>query len=111
MTSRTTAMLAIFVGPVAAAIAQLVSYALVHRAAVQGSRDMSPGVTAVAASAVLIGLFLSWRAFRWRGGVQSTEVEGVDRFLAAVGVAMNLFFLFVIVAGFGLPQLILDPVD
>jgi hypothetical protein len=113
MTPRATAVLAIFVGPVVCATDQLVSYALVHRAAVRGSPAFFPGITALAASAViLLGLFLSWRVFRWQGDARGGEREGgVDRFLAVVGLAMNLFFLVVVVVGFGLPQVFLHPTD
>jgi hypothetical protein len=112
MTPRATAMLAIFIGPVVCATDQLVSYALVHRAAAQGSHHSFPGVTAMAAGIVFFGLFLSWRVFRLRTDARrGEEVEGVDRFLAVVGLAMNLFFLLVVVVGFGLPQLFLHPAD
>jgi hypothetical protein len=105
-------MLAIFVGPVVYATDQLVSYALVHRAAIQSSRQSFPGVTAIAAVIICLSLFLSWRVLRWRGDPRGGDtVADVDRFLAVAGLTMNLFFLFVVIVGFGLPQMFLLPTD
>jgi len=113
MTPRQTAMLALFIGPTACAIDQLLSYALVYRAATSRGHDaLIQGATAVAVAVILVGLFLSWRLLRSHGGARNGGgIGGVDRFLAVTAVAMNLFFLLVVVVGFGLPQLLLHPTD
>jgi hypothetical protein len=113
MTPRQTALLALFIGPAACAIDQLTSYVLVYRAATsRGHVGWVHGATVVAAALVIVGLFLSWRVLRLsREGREGEGVIGVDRFLAVTAVAMNLFFLLVVVVGFGLPQLILQPLD
>jgi hypothetical protein len=113
MTPRQTAVLALFVGPFACAIDQLVSYALVYKAATsRGTSALIHGTTAVAAALVIVGLFFSWRVLRLQGEQRvQAGMGGVDRFLAVTAFAMNLFFLLVVVVGFGLPQLLLHPTD
>ena len=112
MNRRTTAMLAIFVGPVVCAADQLVSYALVHRAATNGGRGPIWLSSAVATGIILFGLALSLRVLKLRTGTRRDDgVGGVVPFLAVVGIATNLFFLLVVVVGFALPQWFLRPTD
>jgi hypothetical protein len=113
MTSRQRAMLAIFIGPAACAADQIVSYALVYRAATaRGGNGAAFAATAVTAIVVLMGVCLSWSAIpKAHRSPRGESVVGVDRFLAIAGVATNLFFLLVVVVGFGLPQWFLRPVD
>ena len=106
MKPRDTAVVAIFLGPAAAAADQLVSYVLVYPAAARSSNAVLHLVTAVAATLAAAGVVISYRVLRRR-----TEVFEVDRFLALVGVAINVFFLLVVLVGYGLPKLMLHPTD
>lgn len=106
MSPRATAVLALFFGPAAAAADQLTSYALVYPAQASGSKLTLFVVTACAAALACGGLALSTRVLRRR-----TEVFDVDRFLAWLGIALNTFFLLVVVVGFGMPKLLLHPTD
>ena len=106
MSPRSTAMLAIFFGPAACAADQLFSYMLVYPAAASNDKTMLHLLTLAAAVFTGIGIFLSWRVLR-----RKTEVFEVDRFLAIFGMVLNIFFLLVVVVGFGVPKLVLHPTD
>jgi hypothetical protein len=106
MSPRATAVMAIFFGPAAAAGDQFFSYMLVYPAAASGTNVWLHVVTVVASVVACVGLLLSYGILRRR-----TEVFEVDRFLAVVGLAMNAFFLLVVVVGFGLPKVMLHPTD
>jgi hypothetical protein len=112
MSRRTTAMLAIFVGPAVCAADQLASYALVHRAATNDGNSAIVACNVAAAGIILVGLALAWRVLASRDETPRDDgVGGVVPFLGVVGIATNLFFLLVVVVGFGLPQWFLRPVD
>jgi hypothetical protein len=106
MTSRSKALYALFLGPAACAADELFSYVLVYPAAARGSNAMLHVLTALAAAVSLFGIYLSYRVLDRRAGQPA-----VDTFLALLGIAMNAFFLLVVVAGFGLPKLMLHPTD
>ena len=106
MSPRAMAMLAIFFGPAACAADQFFSYMLVYPAAAANDKTWLHVLTLVAAAVAAIGIFLSWRVLR-----RKTEVFEVDRFLAMFGMVLNIFFLVVVVVGFGVPKLVLHPTD
>src|SRR4051794_29596318 len=106
MTPRATAVLAIFIGPAACLADQLCSYVLVYSAAATGDKSWLHLITLIAALTSMLGLLVSYRVLR-----RKTKVFEVDRFLARVGIAMNALFLLVILAGFGLPNLVLNATD
>ena len=113
MTPRSMAMMAIFVGPAACASAQLASYVLVYRVAtLRGDSAFVRAPTLVATGLMLAAIVLSLRTMRSQQKVHAgVGIGGVDRFLAVTALAMNVFFLVVVVVGFGLPQWVLDPSD
>jgi|GEM_PF-3674953 len=106
MSPRAVAVLAMFLGPVACAADQLVSYMLVYPAATGAGMLWLHLVTVAAAAVASVGIYLSFRVLRRR-----TAVFEVDRFLAVVGIALNAFFLLVVLFGFGLPKLMMHPTD
>jgi hypothetical protein len=83
---------------------QVLSYGLVYPAAARASKV--PLVLALLAG-VLLAAFaagLSLRAHR-------QAVLRSERFLALLGLVLSCFFLFVVVVGFGLPDLFLGTKD
>jgi hypothetical protein len=106
MSPRSLAVFALFLGPAACAADELFSYMLVYPAAARGSNSILFVLTVLAALVAGAGLFLSYRVLQ-----RKTEVVEVDRFLALLGVCLNGFFLLVVLAGFGLPKMILHPTD
>jgi hypothetical protein len=108
MSPRSLAVSALFLGPAACAADELFSYMLVYPAAARGSNAILFVLTVLAAVVAGTGLFLSYRVLK-----RKTETRGVevDRFLALLGVCLNGFFLLVVLAGFGLPKIILHATD
>ena len=83
---------------------EVLSYALVYPARPHGTRlGLMLALIAGSAMAGLASL-ISWRALH-------RSSRSADRFFALLGFVISLFFLFVLVAGFGIPQLILSPKD
>jgi hypothetical protein len=111
MSSRALSIFAIFLGPAVCAADQLAGYALSYRASIGGNRDIIYAVTGLAAALIIGGLLLSWRVLRTHQRAAAEGTAGVDRFLGVVGVATNLYFLFVVLVGFGVPQMLLRPTD
>jgi hypothetical protein len=83
---------------------QVLSYGLVYPAAEGGSK--LPLALSLLAGALLAALAggLSLRAHR-------QAVLHSERFLALLGIVLSCFFLFVVVVGFGLPDLFLGTKD
>lgn len=106
MSPRALAVTALFAGPLAAALDLGVSYFLVAPAAASGSNALLHVVTAVTAALAALGVVLSWRVLRRR-----EHLVEADRFLGVCGVAMNAFFLFVVLFGLEIPKLVLHPTD
>lgn len=106
MSPRNLAVTALFAGPLAGAIDLGLSYVLVYRAAASGSKLSLHVVTALAAALAAVGIVMSWRVLKKR----ETVIEA-DRFLGVCGVALNAFFLLLVVVGFGIPKLVLHPTD
>jgi hypothetical protein len=106
MSQRSLAVVALFLGPAACAADELFSYLLVYPAAARGSNAILFALTALAALVAAAGVFLSYRVLR-----QKAELVEADRFLALLGVCLNAFFLLVVVAGFGIPSIVLHPTD
>ena len=102
MTPRSRAVLAVFVGPAACLVNLVVGYVLSDRS----SKVPMLAASAIAAVVAAIGLLVSGGILRRR-----TEVFEVDRFVAALGIATNAFFLFVVVVGFGTPEMLLGLAD
>lgn len=101
MSARTLALSAIFIGPTAALIDLSASFFLVLPAQESGSKAWLHVLTVVAALLTAFGIVLARRALS-RDRPPGAEV---DRFLALSGVALNAFFLLVIV-GFAIPKLV-----
>jgi uncharacterized membrane protein (UPF0182 family) len=101
---RGRAFLALLFGALAALGTQVLSYGLVYPAGNQGSK--LPLVLALINGALLaaVAAWLSVRAHR-RATLES------ERFLALLGIVLSCFFLFVVVVGFGVPDLFLGTND
>lgn len=106
MKPRSIALLALFLGPFGALANQLASYAFVYDAGAKADNWLLHVFTLLGAIIAAVGLLLSWRILKRR-----TETFEVDRFLGVMGVALNGFFLLVVLVGFGLPKLVLHPTD
>ncbi len=106
MTPRNLALGALFVGPVVAAIDLGLSYPLVYRARESGSRVWLDLITILCAIAVAGGIAASRSVLRRHDGAAP-----VDRFLGVLGVALNAFFLLLVLAGYGIPKLVHTPWD
>jgi hypothetical protein len=106
MSARSTALVTLFVGPMAAAASLLVNYFLAYPTRPGATNAPLFVVTAVAAVLTFAGLFFACRAFRERD-----ELPEVDRFLVSLSIGSNVFFLFVVLVGYGLPPLVLRPTD
>jgi hypothetical protein len=106
MTPRNLAVTALFAGPLAAAIDLGLSYVLVYRARASGSELSLDLGTVFAAALSAIGIVLSRRVLEKREAVLES-----DRFLGVCGVALNAFFLLLVLAGFGVPKIVLHPTD
>ncbi len=105
MRARSQAVLALFVGAAAALLDQLASYVLVYPSQAHGG-NMPIAVSAIVSGVIAsVGIFLAFRVLR-----RKSEVVEVDRFLALLGVVLNVFFLLVIV-GMAFPATILHPTD
>jgi hypothetical protein len=101
---RGRAFLALVIGALAALGTQVTSYGLVYPAADRGTK--LPLVLALVAG-VLLAAFaacLSLRAHR-RATLAS------ERFLALLGLVLSCFFLFVVVVGFGVPEIFVGTKD
>ena len=98
MSARNLALSALFVGPIAAFADQWLSYVLVYGAQASGSKAWLHVVSLVTALAAIAGIVMAARALSRRN-----ETAEVDRFLGVAGVAVNAFFLLVIV-GFAIPK-------
>ena len=105
MKARNLALAAVFVGPAAALVDLTLSYYLVYPAQGSGHKTGLHVVTAAALVVTLVGLVMSRRVL-----ARKNETAEVDRFLAFAGLALNAFFLLVIV-GFAIPKLVLGVHD
>jgi hypothetical protein len=102
--ARKTAIAALFFGPIAASADLSVSYALVPHAQAVSNKTAIYVVTAVTMLVTVAGIMLAARSRKTEGGAP------VDRFLAVAGMALNAYFLLVIM-GFTVPKLLLNPGD
>lgn len=105
MKARNLALAALFVGPAAAMIDLTLSYYLVYPAQGSGHKTGLHIVTVLALLVTVVGIVMSRRAL-----ARDSETAPVDRFLALGGLALNAFFLLVIV-GFAIPKLVLGIYD
>lgn len=95
---------ALVVGTAAVLGTQVLSYGLVYPAANAHSRMPLWLALASGCSFGLLALLFALAA--WRRANDKPQ-----RFVALVGIAITGFFLFVIVFGFGIPTLVLNPQD
>ena len=104
MNQRANAFSAIVLGSVAALGALTASYGLVYPARAHGSKlPLGLALLAGALSACLAG----WLAL----AAHRRATRESERFLALLGMILSAFFLFVIVFGFGIPDLVLQARD
>src|SRR5206468_2833670 len=101
MSSRSVAFGALALAGFAALGSQLLSYGLVYPAQ---SRGQLPLVLSLAAGVVLAGVALGMSLAALRRAALPSE-----RFLAVVSISLSCFFLFVVLFGFGIPNLFLAP--
>jgi hypothetical protein len=104
MTSRTMAFCGLVLGSAAALGAQALSYGLVYPAATYETK-------APLAAAVLLGALTAMGAAGLCLRALRRSSEESERFFARLGIMLSCFFLFVILAGFGIPNLFLGPKD
>lgn len=100
---RSRAFLAIVLGAVAALGAQLLCYGLVYPARSQGKW---PILLSLLAGGLLASI-AAWLSARAHGNATGKS----ERFLALLGVVLSAFFLFVVLVGYGIPNLFLGPRD
>lgn len=104
MKPRRSALLALAVATVAGLGSQVLSYGLVYPAKAQHSRLpvlfglLSGGVATTCAIALAL-LALRYSALK------------SERFVARLSLLVGVFFLLVVIAGFGIPVLFLEPKD
>ena len=104
MTTRTSVALALTLATAATLGTQVLMYGLVYPAGASGTK--TPLGLAWCGGALLASMaaFVCWRALR-RSRTDS------ERFVALLGLLVSGFFLFVVLAGFGIPNLWLNPRD
>jgi hypothetical protein len=95
---RSLGLLALPLGPAAALWTQLALYVLVEPQKRAGTHLYTWLGTAVGALVATAGVALSWRASR-------RSTEAVDRFVAALGLALAALCWAVVVLGYGIPNL------
>ncbi|WP_394845998.1 hypothetical protein LZC95_00865 [Pendulispora brunnea] len=100
MSARKLALLSLAAGPLAALGGQLLDYGLVYVARDHGTKRALFLGTMAAAALAGAGLLLAQRVHR------RASLSRADRFVALLGMVLNAFFLFVVVAGYGLPALL-----
>ena len=103
MSPRKSALFALIIGSLAALGSQLLGYGLVYPAKALGKSPLALAVFGGAAAAAG-AIWLSARA------LQRSETQS-ERFVSQLGLLVACFFLFVIVFGFGIPDLLLSPKD
>jgi hypothetical protein len=103
MSSRNVAFGALSLACFAALGSQVLSYGLVYPAQSHGKL---PLVLAVAAGAGLAALALGLSIGAFRRATLPSE-----RFLAVISMALSCYFLFVVLCGYGIPNLFLTPAD
>src|SRR3954469_15505790 len=101
---RGRAFLALVIGAVAALGTQATSYGLVYPAADRGTK--SPLVLALVAGTLLAAL-AAWMSVRAHRRASMPP----ERFLALLALVLSCFFLFVVVLGFGVPDIFLGAKD
>ena len=104
MSSRNSAFLALVIGTAATLCAQVLSYGLVYPAGARHSK--SPLALALLGGALGVG-FAAWLSF----GAYRRASLPAERFLALLSLVLSAFFLFVVLAGFGIPDLMLGVRD
>lgn len=101
---RGRAFLALVVGALSALGSQVTSYGLVYPAADRGTK--LPLVLALVAGTLLAAL-AAWMSVR----AHRRAVVPAERFLALLVLALSCFFLFVVVVGFGVPNIFVGTKD
>jgi hypothetical protein len=104
MNTRPLALLGLVLGISAVLGSLTLSYGLVHVSARVGTRTPLVLAVALGAAAAALAAVFSLRSAR-RSASES------ERFFALLSLVLSAFFLFVIVLGYGLPQLFLRPED
>jgi hypothetical protein len=104
MKPTVAAFLALALASITTLGAQVVSYGLVYPARAENSKF--PLILALLSGtiATVCAIVLALVAFR-RASLDS------ERFTALLSLLLGAFFLFVVVAGFGIPELFLEPRD
>ncbi len=106
MSPRSAAIVTLFVGPAVAALDQLMGYFVTPPWPPSQNKLPLLVTSAVAAIAIAAAIATALRLLR-----RSGDLADVDRFLARLAIAMNAFFLLVVLAGFGIPTVVLHPTD
>jgi hypothetical protein len=104
MSQRSQAFLSVIVGSLATLGALTASYGLVYPARAQQSKV--PLCLALLAGAI-VACSAGWLALTAHRRARRES----ERFLALLGVVLSAFFLFVIIFGFGIPDLVLQARD
>jgi hypothetical protein len=103
VTPRKLVALSLALAIVAVLGSQILSYGLVYPAAAAGKWPLAAALAAGATLASVSGA-LSWHALR-------RSAAGSERFVAGLGLALSGFLLFVVLFGFGIPDLFLGVKD
>lgn len=104
MSSRNAAFLALCLGTAAVLGSQTLCYGLVYPS--QSAHNKLPIVLGALCGVLssVVAIWLSARARR-------DAAERSERFMALLSLALGCFFLFIVVAGFGIPVVLLSPRD
>jgi CHASE3 domain sensor protein len=104
MNSRSLGFSSLILGSGAALGALTASYGLVYPA--RANHTKAPLAVALLVGAVA-ACFAGWLAL----SAHRRATQRSERFLAIVGLVLSAFFLFVVVFGFGIPDLVLETGD
>jgi hypothetical protein len=103
MSSRFLAVGGLVLGAFAVLASQVLSYGLVYPARSHGKFPLYLALF----GGVALCAVAAWLA---RRALRGEALESV-RFLALVSFAISAFFLFVVLVGYGIPNLLLSPLD
>lgn len=101
----------LFAGPVAFLLELQINYMVVPWACRTGHRFVLYLVVLLALLITAVGLFSAWRGWNQMGREWPDESGGAvprNRFMAAMGIVLSLFF-FIVVLALGIPNFVLHP--